>query len=69
LRKKKFLKEKTPLDPKCDCYTCQNYKRNYLSHLIRAKEITGLKLLTFHNLYFFNKIIEKIRQEIKQGKI
>jgi len=68
LRKKKFLKEKTPLDPKCDCYTCQNYKRNYLSHLIRAKEITGLKLLTFHNLYFFNKLIEKIRQEIKEGK-
>ena len=64
-----FLKDKKPLDKNCSCPVCQNYKRNYISHLVRAKEVTGLKLLTIHNLYFFNTFIEKIREKIKQGKI
>lgn len=64
----RFLKDKNPLDKKCSCPVCQNYKRNYISHLLRAKEITALKLLTFHNLYFFNSFVEKIRKGIKQGK-
>jgi queuine tRNA-ribosyltransferase len=69
LAKSKFLKDKNPLDKKCSCSVCRNYRRNYLCHLLRAKEISGLKLLTFHNLYFFNTMIEGIRQKIKQGKI
>jgi len=69
LNKSKFLKDKKAVDPKCDCFVCQNYSRAYLAHLFRAKEITGMKLLTFHNLYFFNSIIEKIRKDIKNGKI
>jgi len=64
----RFLRDKNPLDKKCSCPVCQNYKRNYISHLLRAKEITALKLLTFHNLYFFNSFVEKIRKRIKQGK-
>lgn len=68
MAKTKFLTDKNPLDKKCFCLVCQNYKRNYVSHLIRAKEITALKLLTFHNLYFFNTYIEGIRNKIKQGK-
>jgi len=64
-----FLKDKNPLDKKCDCFVCQNYSRSYITHLVRSKEITGLKLLTFHNLYFFNSMIEKIREDIKNGKV
>lgn len=64
-----FLKEKNPLDAKCTCCVCQNYKRNYISHLIRAGEITGMKLLTFHNLYFFNTFVERIRHKIKNNQI
>ncbi|MDI6602535.1 MAG: tRNA guanosine(34) transglycosylase Tgt [Patescibacteria group bacterium] len=64
----KFLNDKAPLDRKCSCFVCQNYKRNYISHLFRAKEITALKLLTFHNLYFFNTFVEKIRKRIKNGR-
>lgn len=60
----KFLKDKNPLDKKCSCFVCQNYKRNYLCHLFRAKEITALKLLTFHNLYFFNSFVRKLRESI-----
>jgi len=69
LSQSKFLRDKKPLDPKCSCFVCRNYRRNYISHLIRAKEITGLKLLTFHNLYFFNSFVENIRNGIKAGKI
>ncbi|MEK7608513.1 MAG: tRNA guanosine(34) transglycosylase Tgt [Patescibacteria group bacterium] len=59
--------EKKPLDASCSCFVCRTYKRGYLSHLIRAKEISGLSLLTFHNLYFFNEFIAKIRKEIFRG--
>ncbi len=69
LNKPKFLKDRKPLDENCMCYVCQNYKKNYISHLLRAKEITALKFLTFHNLYFFNSYIEKIREKIKKGQI
>ncbi|MBC7074225.1 tRNA guanosine(34) transglycosylase Tgt [Candidatus Parcubacteria bacterium] len=70
LKKSKFLlKYREPLDKNCDCQVCQNYKTSYLSHLIRANEILGLRLVTFHNLYFFNNFVQKIREKIKNGKI
>lgn len=69
MNKAKFLRDKNPLDKKCSCFVCQGYKRNYITHLLRAKEITALKLLTFHNLYFFNYLIESYRKLIKQGKL
>ena len=64
LRKSKFLKDKEPLDKKCSCFVCQNYKKNYLCHLFRAKEITAFRLLTFHNLYFFNTFVEKVKRKL-----
>lgn len=69
LRKWDFLRDGRPLDKKCECSTCQNYRRNYICHLIRAKEITGMKLLTIHNLYFFNACVQSIRVKIRTGKI
>jgi len=67
--KPSLLKDKNPIDRKCGCFVCQNYRRNYVCHLFRAGEITGMSLLTFHNLYFFNSFIEKIRENIKRGKV
>ncbi len=69
LNKTVFLKDKKPLDSRCDCFVCQNYKRNYITHLLKASEITAMRLLTFHNLYFFNTFVEKIRQKIKNNQI
>ncbi|PIS39822.1 MAG: tRNA guanosine(34) transglycosylase Tgt [Candidatus Nealsonbacteria bacterium CG08_land_8_20_14_0_20_36_22] len=69
LQQAKFLRNKNPIDRNCKCFVCQNYTRGYISHLIRAKEITGMKLVTFHNLYFFNTFVEEIRKKIKEGKI
>jgi len=69
LNKSQFLKDREPLDADCMCPVCQSYKRNYICHLLKAREITALKLLTFHNLFYFNNFVEKVRQDIKNGKI
>lgn len=67
MRKTKFLTDMSPLDEKCDCSTCAIYKRNYITHLLKADEITALRLLTMHNLHFFNTYVEMLRGKIKSG--
>src|SRR3989344_4777893 len=67
LRQSKFLKDKKPIDANCACFVCEKYARNYISHMLRAKEITPLRLLTFHNLFYFNGFVRKIRLKIKNG--
>lgn len=69
LKQTKFLKKHEPLDKGCICNVCLNYKKDYICHLLRAGELTALKLLTFHNLYYFNNFIEEIKQKIKKGEI
>ena len=69
LKKSQFLRDKNPIDKNCNCFVCQNYKRNYLAHLVRADEMTAKKLLTFHNLFYFNTFVEKLRKDIEKGKI
>jgi len=69
LKQKKFLKKNEPLDKGCVCNVCLNYKKDYICHLLRAGELTALKLLTFHNLCYFNNFVEDIRQKIKDGDI
>jgi len=69
LKQTKFFKKCEPLDKGCVCNVCLNYKKDYICHLLRAGEITGMKLLTFHNLYYFNTFVEEIRNKIKKGEI
>ncbi|RJQ14511.1 tRNA-guanine transglycosylase, partial [Candidatus Parcubacteria bacterium] len=69
LQKSVFLKDKKPIDNNCLCFVCEKYTRSYITHLIKSKEMTGQKLLTFHNLFFFNFYVESLRQAIKQGKL
>jgi len=69
LKKTKFLKKNEPLDKNCVCNVCLNYKKDYICHLLKAGEITGMKLLTFHNLFYFNTFVEEIRNKIKKGEI
>ncbi|MEK7664513.1 MAG: tRNA guanosine(34) transglycosylase Tgt [Patescibacteria group bacterium] len=69
LKQTKFLKKREPLDKECICPVCLNYKKDYICHLLKAGEITALKLLTFHNLFYFNSFIEDIREKIKKGEI
>ncbi|HVM77165.1 MAG TPA: tRNA guanosine(34) transglycosylase Tgt [Candidatus Paceibacterota bacterium] len=65
--KANFLKDQSPLDKKCECITCGTYTRAYISHLVRAKEITSATLITYHNLFYFNSYVEKLREKIKKG--
>jgi queuine tRNA-ribosyltransferase/7-cyano-7-deazaguanine tRNA-ribosyltransferase len=69
ISKSAYLKDKKPLDPKCDCEVCVNYSRSYIAHLFKAKEITALRHLTYHNIYFFNNFVAELREGIKNGKI
>lgn len=69
ISKSAYLKDKKPLDPKCDCEVCANYSRSYIAHLFKAKEITALRHLTYHNIYFFNNFVAELREGIKNGKI
>lgn len=61
----KFIADKTPIDPHCKCYTCQNFSKAYLRHLYFAKEILFHTLATYHNVYFINNLMEQIRSSIK----
>lgn len=59
----------SPLDPHCDCYTCQNYSRSYLRHLHRCNEILGARLMTIHNLYYYQTLMRSLRGAIENGKL
>ena len=54
----------TPLDPECDCYTCTHFTRGYIRHLVNAGEILGARLISYHNLYYLEKLMTRIRNAI-----
>lgn len=62
-----FKKDFTPFDSECDCYTCQNYTSAYLNHLFKAGEILGYSLATIHNIRFIVRLVDDIRESIKDG--
>ncbi|MBP6855984.1 MAG: tRNA guanosine(34) transglycosylase Tgt [Candidatus Pacebacteria bacterium] len=67
LNKRQYIRDTKALDRSCACYVCQTYTRSYIAHLLKAKEITALRLLTQHNLFYFNTLMERIRFDIKKG--
>lgn len=60
----KYKFDESPLDPECDCFVCKNYTRAYIRHLINTKEITGLRLNSYHNVYFITKFMANLREKI-----
>ena len=68
-RQSRYLKDSKAIDPRCGCAVCQTYDRRYVAHLVRASEMTGLQLITFHNLFYFNSVVEDLRKKIQAGKI
>ena len=69
VRNAQFKEDFTPLDEECDCYTCSNYTRSYIRHLISVNEILGARLLTIHNLYFLHQMMENIKDAIRKGRL
>jgi queuine tRNA-ribosyltransferase len=64
IRQARFERDFTPIDPQCDCYACKNFTKAYIRHLFWAREILAMQLLTLHNIRFFMRMLEKVRQEI-----
>ncbi len=69
VRNATYEKDFTPLDSECDCYTCRNYTKAYIRHLIKTNEILGIRLLSIHNLRFLTKLMERVRIEIENDNL
>ena len=68
LNNKKFERDERPLQKGCQCPACKNYTRSYIRHLIKAKEMLGMRLCVLHNLHFYNDLMSKIRDAIEQNR-
>ena len=64
VRNQTYERDFSPLDEECDCYTCRNYTRAYIRHLVKTNEILGIRLLSLHNLKFLTKLMERVRIEM-----
>ncbi|MBE2931079.1 tRNA guanosine(34) transglycosylase Tgt [Anoxybacillus flavithermus] len=69
IKNAKYARDFTPLDPNCDCYTCRNYTRAYIRHLIKCDETFGIRLTSYHNVYFLIKLMEQVRQAIREDHL
>ncbi|MBR4869932.1 MAG: tRNA-guanine transglycosylase, partial [Oscillospiraceae bacterium] len=67
IKNAKYKTDALPIDPECDCPVCRNFSRTYVRHLFAAEEILAMRLAVMHNLYFYNKLMEKIREALDNG--
>lgn len=67
IKNSKFSLDETPLDIECDCFVCKNYSRALIHHYFKSGELLGLRLLSYHNVYFMINLFKKIRQAILNG--
>ncbi len=65
---RKYEKDQRPIEEGCQCPACRNYSRAYIRHLLKAKEMLGMRLCVLHNLYFYNTMMEEIRDALDQGR-
>ena len=64
INNKKYEKDDLPIDPECNCPTCQRHSRAYIRHLFKAQEMLAMRLCVMHNLYFYNNLMQKIRDAL-----
>ena len=69
VRNANYAEDFTPLDSECDCYTCRNYTRAYIRHLVKCNEILGVRLLSVHNIKFLTNLMERVRMEIEKDNL
>lgn len=69
IRNQPYERDFGPLDPECDCYTCKNYTRAYIRHLVKAGEILAVRLLSIHNIKFLTKLMDRVRIEIENDSL
>ncbi|MCI9532889.1 MAG: tRNA guanosine(34) transglycosylase Tgt [Lachnospiraceae bacterium] len=64
----KYERDQRPVEEGCQCPACQHYSRAYIRHLLKAKEMLGMRLCVLHNLYFYNTMMEEIREALDEGR-
>ena len=69
IRNARFAEDRDPLEPGCPCPTCTTYERAYVHHLVRSGEILGAMLMTEHNLWFYQRLMQGLREAIDKGKL
>ena len=67
LKNAKYANDLNPIDPQCDCPVCKRYSRAYIRHLFAAEEMLAMRLSVMHNLYFYNNLMQKIRDALDNG--
>jgi queuine tRNA-ribosyltransferase len=67
IRNAEFSQDTKPVDESCDCFVCKKYTRSYIRHLVNINEILGLRLLSYHNVYFYVHLLQDIRKAIKSN--
>jgi queuine tRNA-ribosyltransferase len=68
LLNQKFKQDENPIDTDCGCHACRNFSRGYIRHLLKVEEMLGMRLCVIHNLYFYNELMQKIRDAIESGE-
>lgn len=64
----KYELDRRPISEECNCPACRNYSRAYIRHLLKAKEMLGMRLCVLHNLYFYNNMMSEIRTAIQEKR-
>ena len=67
IKNAKYERDERPIDPACGCPVCRNYSRAYIRHLLKADEMLGMRLTVMHNLWFYNHLMERIREALDNG--
>ena len=68
IKNEKYARDARPIDPECDCPVCRSYSRAYVRHLFKAEEMLAMRFAVMHNLYFYNRLMERIRQSLDAGE-
>ena len=68
LLNEKYAEDERPIAEECGCPACRNYSRSYIRHLFKAREALGMRLAVLHNLYFYNELMQKIRDALDEGR-
>ncbi|MBR1780459.1 MAG: tRNA-guanine transglycosylase, partial [Oscillospiraceae bacterium] len=68
IKNEKYKTDPLPIDPGCQCPTCRAYSRAYLRHLVKAEEMLAMRLLVTHNLWFYNELMQRIRDALDAGQ-
>lgn len=68
MKNAKYELDTSPIDPECDCPVCRRYTKAYIRHLFKAEEMLAMRLCVMHNLYFYNKLTERIREALDEGR-